>query len=35
MAARGLIGQLVVEGEPQPDIFMPHQAASEMDAATH
>lgn len=34
-AARGLIGQLVVEGEPQPDIFMPHQAAGEMDAATH
>jgi nitrite reductase (NO-forming) len=34
-AARGLIGQLVVEGDEQPDIFMPHQTADEMNAATH
>jgi nitrite reductase (NO-forming) len=34
-AARGLIGQLIVEGEEQPDIFMPHQAPDEMSAATH
>jgi nitrite reductase (NO-forming) len=34
-AARGLVGQLVVEGDEQPDIFMPHQAADEMNTATH
>ena len=34
-AARGLIGQLVVEGEDQPEIFKPDQAPDEMDAVTH
>ena len=34
-AARGLIGQLVVEGPEQPEIFRPHQAPAEMDPATH
>ena len=34
-AARGLIGQLVVEGEEQPDIFRPHEAAAEMSATAH
>jgi nitrite reductase (NO-forming) len=29
-AARGLIGQLVVEGEEAPEIFMPHQAPEQM-----
>jgi nitrite reductase (NO-forming) len=34
-AARGLIGQLVVEGDENPEIFMPHQPAGEMNTATH
>ncbi|HSK40990.1 MAG TPA: copper-containing nitrite reductase [Arenibaculum sp.] len=34
-AARGLIGQLVVEGPDQPEIFRPHQTPAEMDPATH
>jgi nitrite reductase (NO-forming) len=34
-AARGLVGQLVVEGEENPEIFMPHQSAGAMDAETH
>jgi nitrite reductase (NO-forming) len=34
-AARGLIGQLVVEGEEQADIFMPHQAPDQMSATEH
>jgi nitrite reductase (NO-forming) len=34
-AARGLIGQLVVEGDENPEIFRPHQAPDEMNAATH
>ena len=29
-AARGLIGQLVVEGEEQPEIFAPQAAPVEM-----
>ena len=29
-AARGLIGQLVVEGEEQPDIFMPNEEPEQM-----
>jgi nitrite reductase (NO-forming) len=34
-AARGLIGQLVVEGNEQPEIFRPHQAMDEMRADAH
>src|SRR5690606_1479798 len=34
-AARGLIGQLVVEGEEQPDIFQAHQEMAEMSADAH
>jgi nitrite reductase (NO-forming) len=34
-AARGLIGQLVVEGEEQPDIFEAHQEMAEMAANAH
>jgi nitrite reductase (NO-forming) len=34
-AARGLIGQLVVEGEEQPDIFKPNEAPAEMSSAAH
>jgi nitrite reductase (NO-forming) len=34
-AARGLIGQLVVEGEEQAEIFKPHQALDEMAHDTH
>ena len=34
-AARGLIGQLIVEGEEQPEIFKPHQAPAEMSANAH
>jgi nitrite reductase (NO-forming) len=34
-AARGLIGQLVVEGNEQADIFAPHQAPDEMSAMSH
>jgi nitrite reductase (NO-forming) len=34
-AARGLIGQLVVEGEEQPDIFMPQQVPEKMSATEH
>ena len=34
-AARGLIGQLVVEGDEQPEIFKPDQATTEMDASAH
>ena len=32
-AARGLIGQLVVDGEPQPDIFKPNEAPEKMGMA--
>jgi nitrite reductase (NO-forming) len=34
-AARGLIGQLVVEGEEQAEIFKPHQAVDQMSADAH
>ncbi len=34
-AARGLIGELVVEGEAQPDVFEPHGEVAEMDTSTH
>jgi nitrite reductase (NO-forming) len=34
-AARGLVGQLVVEGDENPEIFRPHQPAEEMNTATH
>jgi nitrite reductase (NO-forming) len=34
-AARGLIGQLVVEGEAQPDIFEPYEPMVAMDAKSH
>jgi nitrite reductase (NO-forming) len=34
-AARGLIGQLVVEGEEQPEIFMPHQEPEQMSGSAH
>jgi nitrite reductase (NO-forming) len=34
-AARGLIGQLVVTGDDQPDIFRAHGDLGEMDAAAH
>jgi nitrite reductase (NO-forming) len=34
-AARGLIGQLVVEGEEQPDIFLPQQTPEKMSATEH
>lgn len=34
-AARGLVGQLVVEGDDNPEIFMPHQSTEEMNAASH
>lgn len=34
-AARGLVGQLVVEGEAQPEIFQAHQPVAEMDASSH
>ena len=34
-AARGLIGQLVVEGEEQPDIFQANQPMAEMSASAH
>jgi nitrite reductase (NO-forming) len=34
-AARGLIGQLVVEGEENPEVFMPHQEIEAMDSAAH
>jgi nitrite reductase (NO-forming) len=34
-AARGLIGQLVVTGGDQPDIFRAHGDMGEMDAAAH
>jgi nitrite reductase (NO-forming) len=34
-AARGLIGQLVVEGEEQPEIFQPHEAPAQMSVETH
>jgi len=34
-AARGLVGQLVVEGDENPDIFKAHQEMGEMDAKTH
>jgi nitrite reductase (NO-forming) len=34
-AARGLIGQLVVEGEEAPEIFRAHEAPAEMSAMEH
>ena len=34
-AARGLIGQLVVEGDPQPDIFKPDEEMAQMSATAH
>ncbi len=34
-AARGLVGQLVVDGEDNPEVFKPHQNVHEMDAKTH
>src|SRR5688572_16141716 len=34
-AARGLIGQLVVEGAEQPDIFLPQQTPEKMSATEH
>ena len=34
-AARGLVGQLVVEGEENPEIFKAHQDMGEMDTKTH
>jgi nitrite reductase (NO-forming) len=34
-AARGLIGQLVVSGDEQPDIFQAHQETTEMSADAH
>lgn len=34
-AARGLVGQLVVEGDEQPDIFKAHQEMAEMSADAH
>ena len=34
-AARGLIGQLVVEGEEQADIFMPQQTPEKMSETEH
>ncbi len=34
-AARGLIGQLVVEGEEQPQIFKPREAPDQMSALKH
>ena len=34
-AARGLIGQLVVEGEAEAEIFMPHHAPDQMSAMEH
>jgi nitrite reductase (NO-forming) len=34
-AARGLVGQLVVEGKEQPDIFKANQEMAEMDATKH
>jgi nitrite reductase (NO-forming) len=34
-AARGLIGQLVVEGEEQPEVFRAHDAPAEMSAMEH
>jgi nitrite reductase (NO-forming) len=34
-AARGLIGQLVVEGAEQPEIFKPNDEPAEMNTATH
>jgi nitrite reductase (NO-forming) len=34
-AARGLIGQLVVEGDEQPDLFEASQPMAEMDASAH
>ncbi len=32
-AARGLIGQLIVEGDPQPEIFKPNEVPEEMGMA--
>jgi len=34
-AARGLVGQLIVNGPEQPEIFRPHEAPAAMNAATH
>lgn len=34
-AARGLIGQLVVDGPAQPDIFQPDEPVAEMDTMKH
>ncbi len=34
-AARGLIGQLVVEGEAQAEIFLPNEEVTEMSAEAH
>jgi nitrite reductase (NO-forming) len=34
-AARGLVGQLVVEGDENPEIFKAHQEMDEMNAETH
>jgi hypothetical protein len=34
-AARGLIGQLVVDGEEQPEIFQPHEEPIKMGAMEH
>jgi nitrite reductase (NO-forming) len=34
-AARGLVGQLVVEGDENPEIFKAHQGMGEMDTSTH
>ena len=34
-AARGLIGQLVVEGEENPEVFKPHEAVEEMGSNAH
>ncbi|HET7714630.1 MAG TPA: copper-containing nitrite reductase [Bauldia sp.] len=34
-AARGLVGQLVVEGDENPEVFKAHQEMGEMDSATH
>ena len=34
-AARGLVGQLVVEGDENPEVFKPHQPTGAVDTATH
>lgn len=35
MLKRGLIGQLVVEGEEQPEIFMPREVPEKVGVLEH